>query len=392
MNAANEVLGSADLEHARRARVVLNSVAEPGDPRMTRLVSELGPIPVLDALTRQAARGQLVGGAADRLQSCDPDRLLAEASARGITFLTPEDPQWPADLGQLAECDPLHERGGQPIGLWVRGPRPVAEIVGQLVGVVGSRSATTYGTSLAGELACGLGEAGFATVSGGAFGIDQAAHRGSLVGAGWTVAVLAGGVDRPYPQAHADLLSRIAATGLVISEAPPGAAPMRIRFLARNRLIAGLARATVVVEAARRSGALNTANWAERLSRPVLAVPGPVTSAQSAGAHHLIRDRGATLVAGVDDVLESLGPLGTPRIASERADTARTPNDALTIEERQVLDAVPVVRGASVAAIARVAGSDHPIVTKALVVLEAAGLVEWQDGRQGRLWRKATAV
>jgi DNA processing protein len=220
-------------------------------------------------------------------------------------------------------------------------------------------------------------------VSGAAFGIDQAAHRGALAVKGPTVAVLACGVDRPYPAAHRMLLDYIADTGLVVSELPLGAAPTRVRFLARNRLIAALTRGTVVVEAALRSGALNTANWAERLNRVLMGVPGPVTSAPSEGVHELIRTRGASLVTRGEDVLELVAPSGAFLGLPLRGPAHAT--DALTDRERQVLDAVPVRQPAGCVSIARTAGIGEPEVTGVLGRLTASGLIEQGDGG----WRRA---
>ena len=212
--------------------------------------------------------------------------------------------------------------GRAPLGLWVRGPLRLDALPAP-VAVVGSRSATTYGTDVAAELAAGLARAGSAVVSGAAFGIDQAAHRGALAGDGPTVAVLACGVDRAYPAAHQRLLDHLAEHGAVVSELAPGCAPTRLRFLARNRIIAALSRGTVVVEAAVRSGALNTASWTARLNRPLMGVPGPVTSAPSEGVHQLIRSGAATLVTRADDVLELTGQMG-----EHLAEEARAPVSA----------------------------------------------------------------
>ena len=228
--------------------------------------------------------------------AADPERDLERAGGLGIRFVVPGDDEWPVALDDLARAPHLHERGGVPLGLWCRGPLRLAEVVEQAVAVVGSRSATSYGGSVAGEIAGALARESWTVVSGAAFGIDQAAHRGALASRGPTVAVLACGADRAYPSAHRSLIDYIADVGLVVSEAAPGCAPTRIRFLARNRVIAALARGTVVVEAAVRSGALNTASWAAGLGRAVMGVPGPVTSAPSAGVHQLIRARDAVLV------------------------------------------------------------------------------------------------
>ena len=187
------------------------------------------------------------------------------------------------------------------------------------VAVVGSRHATTYGAEVARGIADTLVRADWAVVSGAAYGIDQAAHRGALSVDGANVAVLACGVDRAYPTAHRALLDHLAQTSLVVAEVPPGCAPTRGRFLSRNRLIAALTRGTVVVEAAVRSGALNTATWATRLNRHLMGVPGPVTNAQSQGTHQLVRSGAATLVTQGSEVLEVVGDVGTHLVTPPRA-------------------------------------------------------------------------
>ncbi|MGL5826788.1 MAG: DNA-processing protein DprA, partial [Nocardioides sp.] len=254
------------------------------------------------------------------------------------------------------------------------------------VAVVGSRSATTYGTAVSADLAAGLSKAGFCVVSGAAHGIDQAAHRGALGGGGdrvATLAVLACGPDRAYPAVHKSLLDHIASVGAVVSEAPPGSAPTKLRFLSRNRIIAGLCRGTVIVEAAVRSGALNTANWTQGLHRPLMGVPGPVTSAPSQGVHELLRSGAATLVTHDADVLEVVSPAGEHVTSPARAEPLRT--DDLTLRQRQVLDATPVVRGAAADSIARVAGIGLVEVRAALTRLNAVGLVEFAESG----WRLA---
>ena len=374
------------LDPDRAARVVLSRVGEPGDPRLTGLVTELGAETVLEELQRQGARGGLRDDLAARLVQADAEAELDRAGRQGIRFVTPADPEGPRGLDDLAHAPALHERGGVPLGLWAKGPGRLDALTARAVAVVGSRSATTYGASVAGDLAATLAEAGHTVVSGAAFGIDQAAHRGALAVDGPTVAVLACGVDRAYPAAHRRLLDYIADVGVVVSEAAPGCSPTRIRFLARNRLIAGLAQGTVVVEAAIRSGALNTANWAAGLSRALMGVPGPVTSEPSAGVHQLIRARGAVLVTDGEQVLETVAPAGQHTLALVQEPVRR--RDLLTAEQQQVLDAVPVQRGAAAAKIAHTAGLAPSRVEQALGALDAAGFVEHAAGR----WRLAGGV
>jgi len=176
------------------------------------------------------------------------------------------------------------------------------------VAIVGARAATAYGTHVCTEIAGALAASGWTVVSGAAYGIDAAAHRAALAAGGTTIAVLACGPDVAYPRAHADLLDAIAAQGAVISEWPPGTAPGRWRFLLRNRVVAALAGGTVVIEAGARSGTISTARHAERLGRPLMAVPGPVTSPASAGCHQLIRDCSAVCVTSAADVIAEIPP------------------------------------------------------------------------------------
>ncbi|MGA8209166.1 MAG: DNA-processing protein DprA, partial [Nocardioidaceae bacterium] len=338
----------------RLARVTLGSLAEPGDPRLSRLVADVGAERVLALLAEDRDGGSLAADVAARAAILEPRRILDDAVGAGVRFVCPGDPEWPEQLGDLDRSGGLNGRGGAPLGLWVRGPLRLDVVCARAVSVVGSRSATTYGTGVAGELAAHLAGAGLGVVSGAAFGIDQAAHRGALAVRGGTVAVLACGADRAYPSAHRELLAYIAETGLVVSELPPGAAPTRLRFLARNRLIAGLSLGTVVVEAAVRSGALNSANWAGLLHRTVMGVPGPVTSAPSEGVHELIRTGAASLVTCGSDVLDLVSPAGTDSRPRRRAPEG--PVDRLSDTDKQLLDAVPVLRPAPVAALARTAG------------------------------------
>jgi DNA processing protein len=365
----------------REARITLSLIGEPGDPRLTGLVAELGAVDVLAALRSQSEHGDLRESLHDRLQATRVDEVMSATERQGIRFITPLDEEWPSRLHDLAGAPLLHERGGVPLGLWVRGPLRLDEVCERSVAIVGARSATTYGTRAAGEIAAAVAEAGFGVVSGAAFGIDQAAHRGALAVKGPSVAVLACGVDRAYPTAHTELLRYLADVGAVVSEAAPGWAPMRVRFLARNRLIAALTGGTVVVEAAVRSGALNTANWASSLSRVLMGVPGPVTSATSQGVHQLIRTRDALLVTDGAEVLEAVSEIGTATI-----ETARSPasgRDLLSHLDRQVLDAVPVSAGAGARSIARAAGLALHVTEAALDRLYAADLVERGAGR----WR-----
>jgi DNA processing protein len=310
----------------------------------------------------------------------EPEQDLVNAERLGVRFVVPGDEEWPAAVEDLTRSARSSEAAA-PWGLWCRGELSLAG-TGRSVAIVGSRAATSYGLHVAGELGLDLAAAGWHVVSGGAFGIDGAAHRGALVGSGsregpqgTTAVVLAGGVDVPYPRAHTALLARVVDEGgVLISESPPGSLPLRRRFLSRNRIIAALSAGTVVVEAGVRSGALSTARHARRLGRQVLGVPGPVTSGLSAGPHLLLRQwPEAQLVTTAEEVLEAVGRIGdlAPLPLSDPG-----PRDGLEPLMHAVLDAVPSRRPRPVEEIARRCGSSADVVALVLQPLLSAGLVE----------------
>ena len=308
-----------------------------------------------------------------RLGDAPTAAALAGWRQQGIRLVTPGDPEWPGQLEVLGDA--------RPWALWVRGNADLRYACLRSVSVVGSRAATGYGSHVASEMAAVLAGHGWAVVSGGAFGVDHWAHRGALAGEGVTIAVLASGVDIPYPPAHHDLFLAIAGQGTLVSELPPGRHPTKPGFLVRNRVIAALSRGTVVVEAALRSGALNTARHARDQGRPVMAVPGPVTSGQSAGCHQIIREWGAVCVTGARDVMELLAFPGDGLPAQPRGPVL--PRDALDPVATRVLEAVPARSGRGPARIAVIAGVDFGTALSCLGELSAAGFVE----RTGQGWR-----
>ena len=236
-----------------------------------------------------------------KLPAIPPDGGLAGCERGGIRLVCPGDPGWPPGLDDLGTA--------RPCALWVRGTADLRACCEKFLSIVGARAATAYGTHVATEIAAELAGMGWAIVSGAAYGADAAAHHGVLAAGGVTIAVLACGPDVSYPRTHRGLLADIAASGAVVSEYPPGRSPSRPRFLARNRVIAAMARGTVVVEAATRSGTLVTARNASDLSRPLMAVPGPVTSAMSAGCHSLIREGRAVCVTSAADIVTHISPV-----------------------------------------------------------------------------------
>ncbi len=355
-------------EQERLARVTLSHAIEPGDFRTGDSVATVGAVRTIQELLDGESRPEL----AARARAVDADRVLTVAERSHIRFVTPADDEWPTQLDDLAHGQRVQGLGGVPVGLWVKGPMRLSDL-SDSVAIVGSRSATSYGFGVTTDVAAAVVRSGAAVVSGAAYGIDQAGHRGALAAGGATVAVLACGADRVYPAAHRELIDHIARHYAVVSEAPLGTAPTKVRFLSRNRLIAALSRGTVLVEAALRSGALNTAHWADELSRVLMGVPGPVTSVTSQGVHKWIRDGSATLVTSGADVLELVGASGeqltvVPR-GPERA------HDRFSLDEIRVLDAVPVARGASTESISTIAGVGVQEADRVLVALTDAGLV-----------------
>lgn len=308
-----------------------------------------------------------------RIVNYDPESDVEAAAAVNATILTPESPQWPAHFEPIDEFTP-------PLCLWVRGDLDVVNR--PAVSVVGARAATAYGEYVTSNLVDGLSDQGLVIVSGGAYGIDAVAHRAALAGDTPTVAVLAGGVDRLYPAGNTRLFEHILeGNGAVISEMPPGSAPRRMRFLQRNRIIAALGQATIVCEAAWRSGALSTAQRAAAICRPVGAVPGPITSAASAGCHRLMRDGLAVCVTTASEVLELL-PQGSPAQHDEEdASGGWRPTDLV---DAAVWDAMPIRATTTISALSQIAGRTDAEVLGALTRLELHGKVTNTGGRWKR--------
>lgn len=368
----DEGLGDEEIQRAY-AHAVWSTLVEPGDGVAGALIEALGVVRALElALSETSERAatseiglddrELRAGYA-RWQPRRGDAVSAFDAARraGARLLTPDDAAWPVAVRDLG----VHA----PLCLWVRGDTGILRTPAA-VALVGARAATAYGTHVASQIAAECAADGILVVSGAAYGIDGAAHRGALHAAGPTIAVLAGGVDRPYPAGHGDLISQIAHSGTVIAEVPCGSAPTKWRFLARNRVIAALSGATVVVEAAQRSGALNTAYHAASLGRPLGAVPGPVTSAASAGCHRLMREADAVCVTGSADVRELLGygPESDPIPGAE--DAART--DGTT----RIMDALSARTPRTTDEVARRSGFSPADAGGVLGLLELDGRVE----------------
>ncbi len=366
-----------------RAWAYLSRVAEQPCAQLAALVRREGPAEAAERIRRGAVDPALARRTEAR-RDLDCAREDLDLLARlGGRLVTPADDEWPHLVWAGFGGAPLRDldQGRPPLALWAVGPARLDVVAERAAAVVGTRASTAYGAHLAAELSSGLVERDVAVISGGAFGIDGAAHRAVLAADGLTAAVLAGGVDVLYPAAHSALLHRVGRTGLLVSEYPPGVRPARHRFLTRNRLVAALSSATVVVEAGVRSGAASTAAWARALGRVVCAVPGPVTSTSSAGCHALIR-QGAELVTRAEEIVEIIG-----RAGEFAPDLPRPtdPLDGLTDIQLRVYEALPG-RGAHTAdQIAVAAGLPPTSVLGPLAMLEIAGLVQCAEGR----WRLA---
>jgi DNA processing protein len=359
----------------------LSRVAEPPCGEIAALVAEVGPV---EASYRVAA-GEVSSALRERtaarrdIHAAEADLDLLER--RGGRLITPDNDEWPTLAFAAFGAAAVRERpqGRPPMALWAIGPARLDDITDRAAAVVGTRAASGYGEHVAADLAAGLAEHEVAVVSGGAYGIDGAAHRAALAVEGQTVAVLAGGIDILYPAGHSSLLHRISSSGLLLTEYPPGMRPARHRFLTRNRLVAALGTATVVVEAGIRSGAASTAAWARALGRVVCAVPGPVTSASSVGCHALLRS-GAEVVTRAEEIVELVGRAG--ELADEQP-RPTSPLDGLSDTEKQVYEALPARGARSADEVAVASGLPPTAVLGPLAMLEIAGLARREDGR----WR-----
>lgn len=407
--------GSGDT---RAAVAALLRIGEPGDGLLTGLVDEVGPIAVLELIRAVAAGTSSAAEAAESLSSivaavagggqlgeafdrwavrgadAHGHRDLEAVHRLGGRLAIPSDDEWPTALSDLGPAAPL--------GLWIRGEAKLNAALQRAVAIVGARAASNYGTKCASDLAWDLAARGLTIVSGGAFGIDAAAHRAAIAREGTTIAFMAGGVDRFYPAANTELFHQVLERGAIVSETAPGMTPMRHRFLLRNRLIAASSQVTVIVEAGWRSGALNTARHALELSREVAAFPGSVYSASSTGTHRLIREHEAELVTSCEDVIE-LTNRAEPTLFDDRPRSSEDPRlpsssrkripadlvDDLAEREKICVNVLSATKALDVGTVAARAGLTVPNTLSALAVLELAGLSARRDSGWVKLRRPA---
>ena len=389
-------------EKLRRARAGLTQVIEPADALGVVSAQAWGPLRLLEiiqgasptqhewqALTAHDAEDEQLakkitrhlGDAIERWRRrsayLKPDEALGFITRMGGRFVIPEDEHWPAALADLGVTEPL--------GLWMLGDAKIP-LADRVLGLVGSREATTYGEAATKMLATKARQMEITVLSGGAYGIDAHAHRQAMLAEGTgvpTVAILAGGLDRLYPAGNTDLLREITQEGVLITEMPPGMRPNRYRFLNRNRLIAALSTATIVVEARYRSGALNTANHAHDLDRAVGAVPGPIHAPSSAGCHRLIKETPTVLIDDSSDLESIYSDMFAANQRSE-GDEDQRHYDMLSVEELLVFDALPVRGMTTVEHLCGITGLAVPMITGILTKLERHELAELD----ARGWRK----
>lgn len=395
------------------ARAIWSVLVEPGDSVAGVLIRRVGAVSaaqlVLDRaapmVLSEATSGEITADDAEsglkrwtaRLRATDVLRSLESAGRCGARMIVPGDVHWPdAAIAALGDSP--------PVLLWAKGDLELLRRPG--VAIVGARAATGYGEHVAMEFAAGLCARDVVVVSGGAYGIDGMAHRAALASGGATIAVLAGGIDRLYPSGHEALLTRVAEQGLLLSEVPCGTAPTKWRFLQRNRLIAALSAATVVVEAGRRSGALNTARHALGMGRPVGLVPGPITSAASAGCHAMLRTEPVACVTSVAEVMQlaceadgvldmamalefdegNVGGDGSDEGGSDEGSADERHRDPLVT---RVIDALRPRRGQPVDELARAVGESAERIRSVLGRLDLDGKAA--RGADG-LWRRLDSV
>ena len=278
------------------ARAILFSVVGGGQAFWSSEISTKGALAVYEKLLRGGYDSIKYEKLISSLRGISGDQVLSEVDKHQARLITPIDEDWPVQVNDLA---------APPIGLIIKGN--ISALHQRSLAIVGTRNPTSYGARIAGDFAAGFADREWAIVSGGAYGIDSYAHKGALIAEGVTVAVIASGIDINYPAGNTRLFAEICESGVMVTESMPGQRALPHRFLTRNRLIASISKATLVVEAAFRSGSLRTARDAAEMFRPVMAIPGPINSPTSEGCHRLIGERAAEIVTSVADAVEFVG-------------------------------------------------------------------------------------
>ena len=304
----------------RSARVLLSIIGIPADVATGKLLAEVSSVELIsivdgDGLVPGMDRVEAAVWRDRILSAATPDRLAERiVEANKFRVIIPSDPDWPTSLNDLGPR--------APYALWAKGRTELlTQPLTQRIPVTGARADTSYGAHVTDELCGDLAQSGRTLVAGAAYGIEASVHRAALIRDANTIAVLASGVDRPYPAGHTDLIDRIAREGLLLSEVPPSVAPTRQRFIDRSRILAAMSSATIIVEAGSRSGSLHTATEAAQLGRLVGAVPGPVTSAASTGTNLLLQSGHARVITNGTDIMRMLeGETSAPARSVIRAE------------------------------------------------------------------------
>lgn len=381
----------------------LNAVCERPTAAMWDFVDIYGPVDAAERIRRRATEEfrDVAAQTEARAEKIDPAALHALGERHDARFLCPANPGWPAEA--FAALDHPRQHGADhngsdagsalplaPFGLWIRGGPDIPDFAtARTASIVGTRDITSYGRVVAAELAEACAGEDIAVISGGALGIDIAAHLGSLSADGITTAVLACGVDKLYPSANEHTLRRVATSGGIISEYPPGTGVTRYRFLDRNRIIAALGSVTVVVEAAMRSGALSTARWAHAMDRPVFAVPGSIHSRASAGCNNLL-GMYAMPLALTSEIREIVPTYGFERTAaphpydvgaSQPTWRPGNPDGWMSEEQIRVFEALRGDFAQDSTTISRESGVPEPKVRRHLGTFERFGFASHTGGR-----------
>ena len=387
-------MSDLDLSTPLATWVYLNRVVEGPSASLQALLEHHSAEEIAHGIYHRADWiGPLLARTASRFDWVRQKEDLAAAERVGARLITADSPEWPAEAFSSAfgfyqngadAPATFDEQAVPPHSLWVRGSALKPE-VGQAVGIVGTRAISRYGWQATQSVVSGLVNHQWTIVSGGALGVDTVAHETALHNAGRTIAVAACGIDKNYPARNGGLFDQIADNGCIVSEFAPETAPKRHRFLIRNRLVAALSQGIVVMEAAYRSGALNTLNWAEALGRVAMAVPGPITTSGSLGCHQRIQDGRAQLVASADEVRALVGRAGTvdPE-AQYEMNFAASLTQRLSRDELRVFDATPPPGSPPATAedIARDAGFRLPLTVHLLLALEKMCVIV----REGNNW------
>ena len=363
------------------AYLTLAHWCEPTDPVVVASLEKWDALQVVEQIKRGVIKNRIRPETAHKIANFSVSRERDYAHSIGANIVTRGDIGWPTQLEKL--------NGDEPWALWSLGSANFRLLSARSLSIVGTRACTTYGSGIARSWAAEFATEGLTVISGGAIGIDVAAHQGALDVEAPTICILAGGVESRYPRANEAVFGKILESGAIVSESPPREAPRRQRFLSRNRLIAGLSEASLIVEAANRSGTETTARRAHEMNRLVMGVPGSVHSPASEGVHELIRSGTALLVHSPGEVLELMSARSAnqePLLESETRLTDKQDRDWRSLSQREldVWESMPVRGAILVEDLVEASGHSMSSVIGALSELELTGRV----AKDGFFWSR----